>query len=306
LPFSQRPPKRVSSVPDLGTRRALLAPASLTVAPPGMALAGGQSHKALRRVRPPPEEPPPPPADDVRAIEKERQAELACRRLWISANANQGFLSEEMNALKEEATKNGTRVTPQEILARMKSTQVCAQMNKARKEGAKIDWRSSDWDGGTLLIKAIRTGSVALAMHMIAIGADAHILDNSGRGILHWIAIEGNAEMAGFIFDVVQELHFDEPDDGGDTPLHLAAYHGHLPLVRMLVRRGADPLRPNACGFTPSQLAESKRKWHVSTYINEHKLLQEDQANASAAKLMDLIRPCNAIRANEVKRLVGV
>lgn len=287
----------------MGTRRALLAPAVLTPAPPGMMVDASASHKAERRKRPPPEMPPPPPADDIRAVEREKQAELACRRLWIAANANDGYLREELHQLKEELAKTGAALTSQAIMAKMKSTQVCAQMNKARKEGAKVDWRSPDWDGATLLIKAVRTNSVPLAMHMIAIGADTSVLDNSGRGLLHWCAIEGNHELLSFVFDVVQELQIDEPDDGGDTPLHLAAYHGHLPAVRMLVRRGAEALRQNACGFTPCELAESRRKWHVVTYLCEYKLLQEDQANERQAKLIDLVRPCNQARATQVWKL---
>eukprot|EP00932_Pfiesteria_piscicida_P019399 SRR837773.6223.p1 GENE.SRR837773.6223~~SRR837773.6223.p1 ORF type:complete len:169 (+),score=22.99 SRR837773.6223:68-508(+) len=138
---------------------------------------------------------------------------------------------------------------------------------------------------------------------MIAIGADTTVVDNAGRGVLHWIAIQGSNEMASFVLDVVQDLQVDEPDDGGDTPLHLAAYYGHLPIVRMLVRRGAEALRQNACGFTPCELAESRRQWHVVTYLCEYKLLQEDRTSGGDAKLIELIRPCNQARANQVRKL---
>ena len=44
-------------------------------------------------------------------------------------------------------------------------------------------------------------------------------------------------ELAGF---VDHGLPVDVQDDDGNTPLMLAAYHGHAPTVRMLVRHGAD------------------------------------------------------------------
>jgi ankyrin repeat protein len=44
-------------------------------------------------------------------------------------------------------------------------------------------------------------------------------------------------ELAGF---VGHGLPADVQDDDGNTPLMLAAYHGHAATVRMLVERGAD------------------------------------------------------------------
>lgn len=42
---------------------------------------------------------------------------------------------------------------------------------------------------------------------------------------------------------------------GGDTPLHAAASTGNTDAVRLLLARGADPLRRNAAGETPLDLA---------------------------------------------------
>ena len=44
-------------------------------------------------------------------------------------------------------------------------------------------------------------------------------------------------ELAGF---VDHGLPTDVQDDDGNTPLMLAAYHGHAATVRMLIERGAD------------------------------------------------------------------
>lgn len=40
-------------------------------------------------------------------------------------------------------------------------------------------------------------------------------------------------------------------NDRGDTLIMLAAYHGRLDAVELLLARGADPNRPNAHGQTP-------------------------------------------------------
>lgn len=301
LPFSQRQPRRVASVPNLGTRRAVVGPAARQPLPPGLHLDISPSARAraaeVAAAAIAAEAVPPPPADDLKAIAKEEAAELASRRFWNAADGNQHYLLEELSHIKSEDPPP----TNQAIMARLKGSQACSQMNKARKEGARIDWRNQEWDGATLLLKAVRTGSMALAMHLIAIGADPMMADFSGRGLLHWLAIEGNAEMANYVFDTVPDLQTDVADKGGDTPLHLAAYHGHLPIVRLLVRAGVEVSRENAGGFTAYQLAEAKRMWHVTTYLAEYRLQQEDVANKETMQIKDLLRPCNVHRANQVR-----
>lgn len=46
---------------------------------------------------------------------------------------------------------------------------------------------------------------------------------------------------------------------GGDTPLHAAADTGNTDATRLLLARGADPLRRNANGETPLDIA--RRRW---------------------------------------------
>lgn len=46
---------------------------------------------------------------------------------------------------------------------------------------------------------------------------------------------------------------------GGGTPLHAAATSGNTDATRLLLARGADPLRRNANGETPLDVARRRR-----------------------------------------------
>merc|ERR1719161_2130683 len=136
-------------------------------------------------------------------------------------------------------------------------TAVCPGIQKAIKGGAKLDWRNDEWDGGTLLLKAVRTNSLSLAEYVLAIGADPTVVDKSGRGVFHWAAIDGNPAMMELLLGSIAEPQLQVPDNGGDAPLHLAAYHGHLPIIRLLIRHNVDPEQPNALNYTATDLAEA-------------------------------------------------
>ncbi len=49
-----------------------------------------------------------------------------------------------------------------------------------------------------------------------------------------------------------------QKDNIGYTPLHYAAYHGHLEIVRFLLKGGADPKLRDKKGQTPLALATER------------------------------------------------
>ena len=49
------------------------------------------------------------------------------------------------------------------------------------------------------------------------------------------------------------------PDANGETPLHLAARHGHPGIVRRLIEAGADPALGNPAGNSLHVAAQHKR-----------------------------------------------
>ena len=50
------------------------------------------------------------------------------------------------------------------------------------------------------------------------------------------------------------------PDANGETPLHLAARHGHPGIVRRLIEAGADPALGNPRGETPLHVAAQHKR----------------------------------------------
>jgi len=234
-------------------------------------------------------------SDDPKAREKELNAEAWSRKLWTCAKAAEHLISQSLILARDDPAN---AVTPGKIQA--------PGIQKALSQGAKLDWQNDEWDGATLLIKSARTGSLELVMFLIERGADHTLVDNSGRGVLHWAAIDGRADLMEFLLQTVLQrgLKIDEPDGGGDSPLHLAAFHGNLPAVRLLVRHGADPVFANASGFTAVELATVRRKWHIANYLSDFRLHEQDKAkDEKEYKLREFVRSCDISRADRLKQV---
>ncbi len=73
-------------------------------------------------------------------------------------------------------------------------------------------------------------------------------------------------ELAGF---VDHGLPADVQDEDGNTPLMLAAYHGHAATVRMLVEHGADVDRRNSRNQSPAAGAVFKGEDEVVRLLVE-------------------------------------
>lgn len=240
---------------------------------------------------------------ETKPSEKEKQMEILCRRLWTVSNGGEYLPKEQfiLVSAEEPQAPNST------ILQRLAQTPVPG-VDKVLKQGALLDWKNPDWNGATLLMKFVRTGSLIMAMYCIAKKADPKVVDNAGRGLLHWAALESHANIFNYLIENHTDLPLDAPDNGGDTPLHLAAYSGNLPIVKMLILKNVDIHVENDAGFTAQQLAEARRMWHVASYLTEYRQHENDKAVASQGQLelRCLVRACDLERANEVKATLAL
>lgn len=83
-----------------------------------------------------------------------------------------------------------------------------------------------------------------MVKYLVSIGAD---YDNSncdmriifGDTPLAWAVVNNHPHVAEFLIDYAG-CNMDKADNDGNTPLHKAGYKGHLEVLGLLVRRGAD------------------------------------------------------------------
>lgn len=81
--------------------------------------------------------------------------------------------------------------------------------------------------------------------------------DANQRLILHWAAVMGKERLVELLLNF-NECPIDDPDDTNATPLILATLKGSLPIVKMLLERGANVNHRNTNGHTPVKYAGSK------------------------------------------------
>jgi len=224
---------------------------------------------------------------------------MGCKEMWTAAGSAETYIKQQVFT----CVQMGDPVDFSGI-----QTGIQKALNGT--PGARLDWQNEEWDGATLLLKMVRLGSWEMIMFLQKLGADHTLLDNSGRGALHWAAIQGEPQMMHVLLreETKPPLHKDQKDSGGDAPLHLAAYYGNIASVRLLVRAGANVDLTNDGGFTARELASASRKWHVAQYLADELRLQEkDRESASEeVNFRDIMRKCDLDRANKLKNIIDL
>lgn len=119
-------------------------------------------------------------------------------------------------------------------------------------------------DGYTSLLTAIESEedvSNEITELLIRSGADIHATGINGWTPLHMASIRGYKRKAELLIAAGAEINRRVEIDSHETPLMLAAAHGHADLVSLLLKHGADPmLRDLVFNHTPLDKAKEALK----------------------------------------------
>jgi uncharacterized protein len=82
-------------------------------------------------------------------------------------------------------------------------------------------------------------------------GADIDVLGREGITAAHMAAMGDSSKLIDFLAERKADLEaFSLLDDGGSTPLMMAAKYGNVHACADLIRHGVDPNQRNGCGMT--------------------------------------------------------
>ncbi|KAL7296064.1 hypothetical protein TKK_0010618 [Trichogramma kaykai] len=128
------------------------------------------------------------------------------------------------------------------------------RINEKSSHPVRVDAR--DRLGHTPLHLALMEGNAEVAKFLLKRGANPNLANYLGLTCLHIICQKENDDddSARMLFKIADKqrrrVEVDARDNKGNTPLHLAMSYGHKNLIGLLLRRGADPNRANAEGWT--------------------------------------------------------
>ena len=119
-----------------------------------------------------------------------------------------------------------------------------AEVRALLDQGASASGHSDATSGATALHECLLHGMSKMARLLLEHGASASARDRRGNTPLHACAAAsvtaGAAAVAEVLLGDGHKVDATAANDAGVTPLHLAAHHGKLDLVRLLVKHGAE------------------------------------------------------------------
>lgn len=116
------------------------------------------------------------------------------------------------------------------------------------------------------IVKATQYGMIERCKELVEAGYDVRQPDKENVTLLHWAAINNRQELVKYYISkgaIVDQL-------GGDlnsTPLHWAIRQGHLSMVMLLLKCGADPSLIDGEGFSSIHLAVLFQHMPIVAYL---------------------------------------
>ena len=118
------------------------------------------------------------------------------------------------------------------------------------------------------LHQAIARDDYESALKMIEQGADIEAKDpEAGGSVLHFAVMKGKLPVIDLL--VTRGADINSRTKNGTTPLHTAVLYGWLPVVEYLVDRGADVNAQSASGTTPLRLAIAAKNEPIAARLRK-------------------------------------
>lgn len=131
------------------------------------------------------------------------------------------------------------------------------------------------------ILKAAANNETALVVDLLRRGMDVNTVDSQGTSLLMYAARFGNSELLEFLLS--NRANVLKRNKYGDTALMLAAFAGHLDVVRRLVAAGAVLDHP---GWTPLAYASFEGHVQVIQFLAEQGADLDAQADNGMTALM--------------------
>ena len=148
---------------------------------------------------------------------------------------------------------------------------------RVKKQRAPQDMRlPSQAMSGHVPIGAIVESNQRNCSTSIEVRAAVAVVNDNGAAPLYLAATKGHVEMVGLLLKKGADLAVS--NNSGWTPLHSAANEGHVEVVELLLEKGADLAVPNSDGMTPVYSAATQG------HIEVVRLLLDKGANLAVRK----------------------
>ena len=117
---------------------------------------------------------------------------------------------------------------------------------------------------------AAQEGNLSCLQYLISVGADPKSVDIGGSTALHKAVKEGKVDCVVYLLSMTKDTMRLQTKKHGRQPLHVAAAFGHVEVVKVLVKSGADLTVRDDDGRSPLDLAKTNGHMKSVKYISDY------------------------------------